>query len=79
MFIISIISICRHQDSSSISSLAEQSVISFPVRRFNTQTFISQINSQIKQMSLQPNLKQMSLQPNLLSKGEGIEHEIKVD
>lgn len=30
-------------------------------------------------MSIQQNLKQMSLQPNLLSKGEGIEHEIKVD
>lgn len=37
------------------------------------------IQPNLKQMSLQQNLKQMSLQPNLLSKGEGIEHEIKVD
>ena len=37
------------------------------------------IQPNLKQMSLQQNLKQMSLQPNLLSKGERIEHEIKVD
>jgi len=30
-------------------------------------------------MSLQQNLKQMRLQQNLLSKGEVIEHKIKVD
>lgn len=30
-------------------------------------------------MSLQENLKQRSLQQNLLSKGEVIEHELKLD
>lgn len=37
------------------------------------------LQENLKQMNLQENLKQMSLQQNLLSKGEVIEHDIKVD